>query len=369
MKTIPKLFSMALTAILLSASFSACSDDSGVVAEPESPDIVSDSGTGKYEVTINLGTNITSDVGPITRADENDGNLYAVLVQTVDSIYDSWGAYTQSYQYAYGVFDEAHKNDIRLTLDSDSIYSFYATKIVDAKNKIYHGEISGFFRGYETSEVSFVGYGYPFTVADELLNKFSYTDIEEKYPYTSNISIDNLYYGIYEVERYYGQVVNYKPTGDDKINIQMISLATGIQFNVKNLSEGESVTVSHISPNIVLTADNPSYEGIYCNTGFLDDSKLWNTWTQSEDGNIAGYDLGSNNVALTWTGADGEEKPLAVNLRLFSIPLKLYKKTIVNITLEGPDNADYAAGITLSEEDFTDADTWNMNSQGGIYSD
>lgn len=359
MKKIMIRFGMAIITAITVTGLWSCSDE--VIADN---DIQKPS--DKVEVKINLGGEITPDITDMTRADEDNADLYGVTI--------SFGRYDDftdnDHQYvAYGLFDEAHKNDIKVILDNYTSYNICATKIVGGKDLIRIDEGNP---NYYADPMYFpVDSINTFIYDKDLWSSFQWGEGYYDYGEDGEDSEDDNAY-LCNYDRYYGEVLDYKPSEDGEINIKMLRVVFGLKINVNNLAEGDTLVVSSTAMEdeapwmyeydglypITLVGNasgEASYEGlnvIACNL-----SAYYKAVVSDTDPAMKFY------FSLKWIGKDGIEKDLSSNMQEFSVEFQRLKAYTVNIDI--PKYETKSATVTLEETEFTD-ENYTLDSTNGL---
>lgn len=154
-----------------------------------------------------------------------------------------------SMPYAHGLFDNV--DNLKISLDKDMEYMFYATMIVDGKNKIG--------KNYDGI------YGKPFM--SSLTNKFVKEQTFDTY-YIWNGGTDmadGSYYTRPATDRYFGLTDAYDPDSKtpSPVVINTVRSVFGVNVKVKNLSEGEVSVALLESPPFIITASRPEASGLF----------------------------------------------------------------------------------------------------------
>lgn len=303
--------SIAFMSAMLCFGLSACSSNDGVT-EPENIP------AKEYIVSIGFKGEITISEAPLSRATGND--LYGIQVfscpknETADN-------YTA---YAYGLFDDLSAMTIKL-IDGYK-YKFVATMVVDGKANIYqHGKEK---------------YGYPFylySTAATLNNKFEFSNIESfsgfiEYGQAEIKGLNNsrLYYGIPNLDRYYGEYIDYIPSENGNVSIDMLRTVFGLKVIANNLTEGTIKIAMTDAPEMTITHSVTEVEDIFT---FCYVDKAYSNENYSE----------SISTNFTWTKADGATIPLGTH----NVTFKRNKQTIVTIEMDKAIN-DASSNQTLS---------------------
>ena len=150
---------------------------------------------------------------------------------------------------AHGLFDNV--DNLKISLDKDMEYMFYATMIVDGKNKIG--------KNYDGI------YGKPFM--SSLTNKFVKEQTFDTY-YIWNGGTDmadGSYYTRPATDRYFGLTDAYDPDSKtpSPVVINTVRSVFGVNVKVKNLSEGEVSVALLESPPFIITASRPEASGLF----------------------------------------------------------------------------------------------------------
>lgn len=351
MKNISKIFGMLVVAALATIGFSACSDDNVVEEVAASANGESD----KVEVSINLGGEIATSTGTMTRADYASNDLYNILIEDVST----------GNVYAYGVFDGNNLGNMVVSLDRDDTYNIQAGMIRDAKNKIYHKEETRYVNNEEITDIK---YWDPYWYYEGDINKFIYC-YNDNFTYESPSASMNLasvespeenYQDFGLVDRYYGKYDGYTPTENGSFTVNLLRMSFQLVLNVSNLDDGETLTLTNDNlPDIVITSDKP-YNGDAEGEGEI---YMIPTWRFESVVDGEAYDQWFS-FSLKWTNANGEEKTLKPNLRDFSINVNRMKKYTVNITLSEFVAYDNTATITIDESEIIDGDAYTLDETG-----
>lgn len=333
MNKISNRLRLVILSVLASIGISACSD-SGLIEEP----VTESEKSGSVEVSFSLGGDINMYEETMTRAELSDNDLFAVLISD-ESV---------NYVHAYGVFDGAHVNDLKVTLDKASTYRFDATLIKDGKNVLRHDD---FTRTLEDgTEISDVQYYDPFYFYLSNLNKFLYGSSPDLYAQRVEEWIrlqGTEFYTTYSsapVDRYYGIRSDFNPSDSNSFEIKMLRMSYGLSVTVKNLDSGDVLTMSDNdfseqntwisgSPDIIFTSDKPyngNAEGEYV-VYSVDADNLYDFWS-NEIFNNQKSSL-TKTFKLKLTGADGNEKALKENIQSFTMEFERLKNYDITIDL------------------------------------
>ena len=185
------------------------------------------------------GFSVFAGVGERTREGNDLYYVQAIALSTTEG----------SMPYAHGLFDNV--DNLKISLDKDMEYMFYATMIVDGKNKIG--------KNYDGI------YGKPFM--SSLTNKFVKEQTFDTY-YIWNGGTDmadGSYYTRPATDRYFGLTDAYDPDSKtpSPVVINTVRSVFGVNVKVKNLSEGEVSVALLESPPFIITASRPEASGLF----------------------------------------------------------------------------------------------------------
>lgn len=192
-----------------------------------------------YTVSLNFKGDITTADSPLTRGTATD-DLYGLLVWENNAIMGG------------GLYDNIE--DMKFRLQASKKYKFVVTAVKNGKKVISKSS-----DGY---------YMYPFNCY--LTNLFG-----TPYPIENNLKlgyarlVDGLVGGYYpETDRFYGEVIDYVPTENGVVNMDLKRTAFGLKYEVSGVSDG-TVTVTVKNSDAVffeksdITADYTSEEKIF----------------------------------------------------------------------------------------------------------
>lgn len=290
--------------------------------------------------TISLG------VGDGTQSRASDGTIYGINVY-----FDKEKDGVQNDIYAYGLFDDQSK--MTLTLLSGYKYKFKCSAVKDGKSKLYYGT-------YGNNVYS--GYAAPFQTAAK-----SSTMLENKFitgatTYLSGLgsgtavlkSGDTSYTSVSypSIERYYGEVADYTPVQNGKVNIPLKKTYFGSRLIVKG-DLGGVVTISCKigSTQIwsVSTTEELQQEGqIYSYSNVAD---CW------------GYESNlSATVTMTYDSYRGEYWDLS-NSKTITFKRNVMTTITVNVTPDYSSGAFNVLEEELEEENYID---FGINDEGEL---
>lgn len=333
MRTFRLIGTVLLTAVMC-AGLASCSNDE------EEPEIV----TTPKEYTVSLGlvgeiVDITE--SPLTKATSND--LYGIRVYSYPAsktinrdAYPKAGSGDGITPYAYGLFDDISNLTVKL-LDGYK-YDFVVTMVVDGKTKISE---------YRDGEYK---YGSPFRAA--LNNSFTYTtyngltDIGE-----GMISNPN---GCLKADRYYGEVLDYVPTEDGTVAVDMKRIVFGLKFIAEGLTEG-TLSIMGVGghDSFAITYPETEFEDIfsfyYCSSVYMY-LKYRDNFSNDEYNSHFDEDgcyKEETTVTLSWVRSDGVVAPLGD----YTITVKCNKLTTVTVKMmEGSAVNGVGVGVNLETE-------------------
>jgi len=311
MKTF-RMIGMALIAILMCVNFASCSSDDVTPDEPQKPK--------EYTVSLGFTGEISVSESPLSRASGND--LYGINVLSCPITDDT---NTYSY-YAYGLFDDL--TTMNITLLEGYKYKFVATMIVDGKNKIY------FSNGK---------YQEPFMPHDiwgcEITNSFILSTSKWLDGLSNgSVRMNEGTFSYPNLDRYYGEYIDYIPTENGSVSINMLRTVFGFKVITENLTEGTLSVEIPTSPTLVITYPATEIEDVFAF------SRVRDAFV-TEDYSV------SININFTWTKADGAIIPLGKH----SITFNRLKRTIVTVKISDQ-TTDNTMEITLEDGNITDGE-------------
>lgn len=313
-------------AVMLYFNFTACSNDD-VPSEPQSPK--------EYTVSLGFTGEISVSESPLSRASGND--LYGIQVYSCP---DVDGATTYTY-YAYGLFDDTSLMTLKLV--SGYKYKFVATMIVDGKNKIFYGAYSNTEEGYHAPFDLAIRNGSTSTASPAAItNSFlttSTTYLETVSYSIARLAADGQTYNRPCVDRFHGELVDYAPTADGTVKINMSRLSFGAKFIAEDFTEGEISVGIEYAPQMKITYPYTTIQGIFTM-------------------NNLNYSTDVSNVTIEWTKDNGTVVPLGTH----EITFKRNKLTTVTIKVADI-TIENGIGITLESEEMGEGD--NLTVENG----
>lgn len=237
-----KLIGFALLAILICLNFTACSNnDNDALLESED--------VKEYMVSLGVGGEVLDiEYKPLSRAVNDD--LYGIQVYS-SPIADELGAnYTP---YAFGLFDSVDNLSIKLL--SNNKYKFIVTLLVNGKNIL-----ANYGHYYRT----------PFDISDSYkvdtpLNSFMFTSdcyFMDLSTGRTELAFGSYYYSHPTADRYYGELSEYKPSKNGKVQIDLKRVVFGVKYMVEGMDEGNLRILMNEAPVLEITSPNDSTENI-----------------------------------------------------------------------------------------------------------
>lgn len=304
-----------------------------------------------YTVSFGLAGEITSITdSPLTRAVSND--LYGIQVySTPDSTYAE-GAYQSERPYAYGIFDDKAKMSIKLLAGYK--YRFICTMIVDAKSKLNNWDnyyyIWPFYinTGNDNQpELSSFNYSTNNAISGLMLGSSQIKDSIGGYNF----------YGRPNTDRYYGETMNYVPTKDSTVTINMNRMVFGAKFVAEGLKNGKLYIQMESSPLLTLEAPNTEVQDI-----FTFSRVSCPGWDDPMTGKYVDY-YEDIPVSINWLNADSVKVPIASqNIRftrnkLTTIKVRVQDSTMANSIGITTEDKPMAAGDTITIGGGSSTDT------------
>lgn len=345
---------LALIGAVAAVGLWSCSDDD--VASPATEE------TDLREVSISLSSELSPTASDMTRAASASDDLYAIAISYARFSRDE----ARDNAIAYGVFDGDHLDNIKVTLDANTPYNIYATKVTNAKNVLetlvdeYYGEV------YDDE------YSAPFDIEKDSINKFRYQDLYSEeifngFVITRYTKDDNEIRYIPQYDRYYGELTNYMPSTDGDISIYLRRMTFGLTFNVTNLAEGDTLVIASY-PTYFANNEEWSLKPITLvgdATGKTTFSTLYtvcNNLGNFYDQIVADTEpTASYRFYLKLTNADGTVNTDVSSDTQYTMDFQRLKAYTVNIDI--PKYETKSATVTLEETEFTD-ENYTLDSTG-----
>lgn len=192
-----------------------------------------------YTVSLNFIGDITTADSPLTRGTATD-DLYGLMVWEDDTL------------FGCGLYDNIE--DMKLRLQASKKYRFVVTAVKNGKEVLYCSTFDKIFEkpfnSYLTNLVGDYSLNLDYMRSGATIMVGSYSTIE--YPVT---------------DRFYGEVVNYIPTENGVVNMDLKRTAFGLKYEVSGVSDGTvTVTVKNSRTKFFeksdITADYTSEEKI-----------------------------------------------------------------------------------------------------------
>ena len=300
-----KIFRLLAASLLVAvcAEFSSCSnDEEDTPIEPQNPKeyIVSIGYAGEFDITEK----------PLSKLKTND--LYGIQVYSKPNT--DTGSQDYKY-YALGLFNDGSEMNIKL-LDGYK-YKIVATIVKDGDSKLYKPISSPFsaHNGISINKFQYTSNNY-FNGLDRGLSRVSSGSV---------MSHPNL-------DRYYGELIDYIPQKNGHVNINMKRTAFGIKIITKNFTQGTIIMKTTNTSQIWLQYPQNEFEDMftldYCSNAYYDTE-----YQETEE------------ASILWRKDDGVE----VSFGTKSIPCKRNTQTIITVNIsENPNN--YGMGLTIIDE-------------------
>lgn len=310
------LFSLLVSAILIS-----CGSENEPTLLPTEP--LEPNQPKEYIVSLGFSGEITDITEmPLSRAVTND--LYGIQV------YFKPTNSNENYKpYAYGLFDD--KSNMNIKLLEGYKYKIASTMIVNGKNIIFQD----FEEKYSTHP--FVLSSIEGTEYTGITNAFV-TNLSYYFHYLASGGAGLKDYKTYyraNTDRYYGEYLDYTPTENGSISVNMKRVVFGAKFVTEGLTEGKIKIKIEEAPEIYITyGESTEVEDIFtfANPSYSHDSK----WTQDNYSETIP-------VSISWEKSDGAVIPLVSQ----DITFKRNIKT--TITVKVKDNS-INNGVDISNE-------------------
>lgn len=293
----------------------------------------------EYTVSLGMiGEILDIEESPLTKAGGND--LYGVQVYSKISE-------TDYIPYAHGLFDD--KALLKIKLQSNQIYKFVATMVVDGKRKIW----------YTTG-----GYCHPYYLGNkeyELNNSFEYNELyfDALWKGTSAIVISYTpqMFNTPNIERYYGEVLDYVPSSNGDISINMKRACFGAKFIAEGLTEGKLKINIKEAPELSISYGKTEVQDIFT---FKNTYPYGSTWVKDDYSEVIP-------VSVSWEKSNG----VVVNLIEQTIVFK--RNTMSTITIKVKDipteNTNNGIGISQESGEMIKGDDITLESGTGLDSD
>lgn len=268
-KTIISICILGLSVLLVSCSGIIGQEDKEYVSVSLSPMTI---GLEEESMTKASGTN----------------NVYGL------NVYYSADGTDYSNVYAYGLFDNV--GDMTISLLTGYYYKFVCTMVKDGKSSLYN-----------SSDVFY----YPFQTNNGLYSILENTFVTGGATYFTGLESGNAhligggtptesnYSSVPGIDRYYGEVSDYRPVAGGSVNIDLKRVVYGVKFVITGMSEGVgNLTVE--CPGVTVTSDRNGETDavIRC---FSDIKSCW-----QEDLVTMPVTVKYEMNGLEWVGEDGD---------------------------------------------------------------
>ncbi len=300
-----------LLILLVSIGIFSCSTSSDPIAETNNP-------PKEYIISLGLAGEITNiENSPLTKAVTND--LYGIQVYSMPT---TGGEYKP---YAYGLFDDVSSLQIKLL--EGYKYKFSCTMLTDGKNKItqYNNTYSNPFYAYNGSNGIFLSISTSFVIGNY---ECSYLDRGN-----ANLTIDSKEYDRPNIDRYYGETIDYTPADNSSVSINMKRVSFGAKIIAEGLTEGKLNITLNKAPSMVIPYPSTEVQDIFT---FENPYPYGNTWTQDTYTETIP-------VSISWTKADGAVVPLVTQDITFT------RNKLTTITVKVKDSS-LSNGLSVSQE-------------------
>lgn len=292
---------------------------------PEEPDVNGE--PKEYIVSLGMTGEIEVSESPLLgRASSDD--LYGIQVYSKTK--------TTDYSvYAYGLFND--KSKIKIKLLDGYQYHFVVSMVVDGVNKVSHLNDS---------------YKLPF-LGGKLCNEFIYSNeefITGISSGTSSLPPSGIEYGLPNLDRYYGEVTDYKPIENGEISVDMKRVVFGAKFIAEGLTNGKLKIKLLGSPELYIEHGvNTEVEEIF--TLGNHQSIQWTSDTYTE----------VCTLSVSWEKADGAIVPLV------NQDITFKRKTLTTITIKVKDSS-VNNGVEINQEggDLIAGDNITLESGTGV---
>lgn len=261
-----------------------------------------------YMVSLNFKGDITTADSPLTRGTATD-DLYGLLVWENNAIMGG------------GLYDNIE--DMKFRLQASKKYKFVVAAVKNGKKVIY-----------KSSDGS---YGQPFKCY--LTNLFGTPAPAESYLKSGSSHVGSLLLSDYpETDRFYGEVIDYVPTENGVVNMDLKRTAFGLKYEVSGVSDG-TVTVTVKNSNAVffeksdITADYTSEEKIFTF------NKVYSAWQYADN-----Y-TENVEVSVSWKRGIGITQDLGSK----KVVVKRNKMNIIHIKL-ATDESNQNLGIDVESD-------------------
>jgi len=302
-----------LLILLVSIGIVSCSTSSDPIAETNNP-------PKEYTVSLGLAGEITNiENSPLTKAVTN--NLYGIQVYSMPS---TGGEYKP---YAYGLFDDVSSLQIKLL--EGYKYKFSCTMLTDGKNKItyyqHDNTYSVPFHAYNGSDGLFLSISTSFVIGSY---KCDYLDKGN-----SNLTIDSKSYAHPNIDRYYGETIDYTPADNSSVSINMKRVSFGAKIIAEGLTEGKLNITLDKAPSMIIPYPSTEVQGIFTFENSYPSGMTWTQDTYTE----------TIPISISWTKADGAVVPLVTQDITFT------RNMLTTITVKVKDSS-LSNGLSVSQE-------------------
>ena len=285
------------------------------------------------------GVELDVDYEPMTKATSDD--LYGIQVYSSPNTEESV-AYKP---YAYGLFD--NPEDISIKLLEGYKYKFEATMIVDGKNKLSSYD-NAYFSPFSADGATGIGSDFSFSSSVKMDPARAFTQMK-----SGNYHVPN-------VERFYGEALDYIPAEGASVQIDMKRVSFSAKFVAQGKFKKEGGKIKIQIPDAPVA---------YINSDDTDEHKFEDVYTFKD---IKGaYNAAKDNdyvvemdVNLSWTKGDGATVPFGD----YKIKFRRNKKTVINIKVDDKSSGN-GIGIIVEEVAITEGDIYTIDPGGSSNND
>jgi hypothetical protein len=302
----------------------SCSGGNGIIEEPA---IEKPTNPKEYIVSLGFSGEITNiEESPLSRAVTND--LYGIQVYSKPS---SGGEYKP---YAYGLFDD--KANMNIKLLEGYKYKFECTMAVNGKNRI-----KKINNGYVTPFVLENSSAYPSTMLNFIYStSIKYSQIQYGNTYLEQ---ENKIFSRPNIDRYYGEYLDYVPTDGGSVSIKMKRVVFGAKFIAEGLIDGQlDITIDDAPTISIISGTAYEVQEIFT----FSNGNYNYKWTQDDYYEIIP-------VSILWKKTDGAIIPLV------SQDITFKRNKLTTITVKVKDNS-INNGVDVSQENTPMGDGGNI---------
>lgn len=295
-----KLYYLLLS-LFVATGFAACSQEDSEIAP-------NDEHADEVLVNLNIGTEITADYSPLTRAGSTD-DLLGIQVDRINS------NGTTEEHFAYGLFDRLE--GISVYLKKEYTYKITATLVKDGKNKLYNSGNGSYYPFHCSSSSGNVNCNNLFNYSTYYFNTLNNSKATLK---GSSSAITNYP----ELDRLYGEVTNIKPMVGGTIDLDLKRVSFGLKYEVSELDEG--------TLNVKIEKINTNAKTFVNVTGVENDYKSETAYYTFTDMTTA-YDRADTYYESFLVTVSHKHDIIGVTESLGSVEVKIYRNKLNNIRI------------------------------------